>query len=230
MNHLPLMLMVLALLLASCRSLEPQASAVTDNTGLPQLTPCQPTACWQGVNLNAVRPENVENYARQMPGFESAELSRTWTSGDLSAYGWINGAGHSIRVAFRDDKGIAAYQMVDSVELRQVMARFGDPSHVFVWSNAAQGRYSADVIVVFATQGLLFFSGEEKINQDVLALSPRTKLVGYSLTTSKDLKEIIWALSLASSTPPKKDLGLDQYVVKAQKWHGFGDFRVDVRN
>jgi hypothetical protein len=230
-DNLPFVLIVAALLLTSCQTVELLTSSDAVSTALPQLTPCQPVACWQGGSLNAVRPGNVQDYARQMPGFESAQLSNTWASGDLSAYAWMDGAGHSIRVAFRDDKGIAAYQMVDSVELGQVIARFGTPSSVFVWSNAAQGRYTADIIVVFAAQGLLVFSGEEKVHQDVVTLSPRTKFIGYSLATSNELKEIIQALSLASSSPPnQQDPGLDKYVTKAQEWHSYGDYRVDVRN
>jgi hypothetical protein len=223
-------LLLVVALLTSCRAVEPLTSSDAVSTALPQLTPCQPVACWQGVSLNAVQPSNMQDYARQISGFKNAQLSNTWTSGDLSAYAWMDGAGHSIRVAFRHDKGIALYQTVGSVDLGQIIARFGPPSHVFVWSNVVQGRYTADIIVVFTSQGLLIFSGEEKIHQDAVTLSSRSKFIGYSLATSNELKEIIQSLNLASNSPPaQQDSELNKYVTKAQGWHGYGDYRVDIR-
>ncbi len=226
-NHSVVALVLSILLLTSCQPLGPQTLKSTDDTVLPQLTLCQPKVCWQGISLDTVRPDNVNSYTRQIRGFEGAELTKTWTRNGFTEYGWRDRAGRFIYIAFRDDQGFRISQSVDDGQLGQIVARFGNPTHVFVWNHYAVGRLTAGVVVVYAAQGLVFFTGEERVYNDLIAISSHTKILGYDLTISSNLRTMIMAQDLADEHPRADMRYLDDYLAKAQPWHGYGDYRVD---
>jgi len=225
-SHSLATLFAMVLLLSSCQSLSSSAPGITDRMVLPQLNPCQPVACWQGVSLDAMRPESVEALTRQIPGFENAELTRTWSRDNYNEYGW-SGPTRSIFVTFRDDRGFIVSQLTYKVELKHIIQRFGNPSHVGVSNNYALGRYTANANVVFASQGLILLAAEEQVRDNTLNVSPDMRIIGYILTKSDNLRGIVEAMRLAARNPPKDTQYVDKYVAKAQPWHGYGEYRVD---
>ena len=205
---------------------------------LAALAPCPPAYCWRGTALTDLDFETVAGLVKDVKGYQDVEFSNERNEGGYGWYRWdIPGdpryEPRSIDYVAKAGEFQALTEAFPSVSIGDVIAQFGEPSHVLV--HPVSGPSSGDVgfTLFYEDKGLVFYSDRVRdlTPGSAFAVPPSATIYGYTVTTPTRLSELAYVTLLATSVPLSElSDSTESWLRSIQAWHGYTTYEVQPWN
>ncbi len=218
----------------------PQESTpyVVEADPLAALTPCPPSFCWRGRPLADLDLGTVTGLVRNIKGYQDVDVSDEGTEANYRSYAWFRPPGRQkeqkepqyVEYVSENGEFLVIGQSFPSVGIGDVIARFGEPSHVSIYLSSGPSSGEVGFTLFYEDKSLVFHGNPFRNHEPTMAragIPPDASISAYDVTKPGTLSELIHANLLTTRTPlAKVDAATERWLQAAQNWRGYTTYDV----